>query len=166
MVVVAILAVLATAAVMTFSGTVSGYRISNQANGLAHDLQFARGEAIKRGLQVGVCASSDGATCSNSASWQFGWIVFVDANNNSSFDAGETVLRAETQNPGSNTLLADPANAGLNQVYFNRQGSTVAQPAVTFQLHDPNHTAALVRCVVLVPSGRATTVNSGIGNCS
>lgn len=167
MVVVAVMVIVGMALTVSFSGTVAGYRIAGAANSLSRDLQYARAEALKRGQPVSVCASSDGASCSGSTSWQTGWIVFYDANGNGAVDTsgGDVVLRAETQNPGKNTLSADNS---VSAVTFNRQGSIAGLPAnpVTFTLHEPTGSASLTRCVALVPSGRALIQNAGQGNCS
>jgi prepilin-type N-terminal cleavage/methylation domain-containing protein len=40
--------------------------------------KLARSEAALRGQAVSVCASANGASCSNSNNWSTGWIVFRD----------------------------------------------------------------------------------------
>lgn len=166
MVVVAVLLITSIAAALSFSGTISGYRIAGAANSLSRDLQFARSEALKRGQPVSVCASTNAASCSSSTAWQSGWIVFYDPDGDGAVNAGDTILRAETQNPGTTTFTADNA---VTSVTFNRQGSIAALPAnpVTFTLHDGSSTpnAALTRCVALMPSGRSTVQNTNAGNC-
>ncbi|MDE3012362.1 MAG: GspH/FimT family pseudopilin [Pseudomonadota bacterium] len=166
LVTVAVLMTLAVVAGATFSGTVSGYRIAGAANSLARDFQYARAEALRRGLPVSVCASTNGTSCSGSTAWASGWIVFFDANGNGAIDAGDSVLRAETQSTGNTTLAPD--NGTTTGVTFNRQGSVVALPnaVVTFKLHEASGNAALTRCITLVPSGRSSIVNAGNGNCS
>ncbi len=51
---------------------------------------LARSEAVRRGVTVTVCPSSDGAACSadGSVDWSAGWIVFTDLDGDSVFDSG------------------------------------------------------------------------------
>jgi prepilin-type N-terminal cleavage/methylation domain-containing protein len=63
MVVVAIAAILALIAAPSFTETINRTRRKTYANQLFEDLAFARSEAIKRGVPVTVCPSTDGANC-------------------------------------------------------------------------------------------------------
>src|SRR5690606_33253855 len=51
-------------------------QVTSQANTFVGALNLARGEAITRGVNVTVCASSDQATCGSD--WADGWIVVLD----------------------------------------------------------------------------------------
>ncbi|HZL92789.1 MAG TPA: GspH/FimT family pseudopilin [Vicinamibacterales bacterium] len=62
-------------------------------NGLLADLYYARNLAVTTNRRIVTCASSDGASCSNSAPWTDGRITFRDDNNNLTLDAGEEVVR-------------------------------------------------------------------------
>ncbi|SET73487.1 GspH/FimT family pseudopilin [Stenotrophomonas indicatrix] len=73
MVTVAVLAILITVALPSFSAMIVGNRITAAGNDLMAGLQFARHEAIRRNAAVQVCASADGQACSE-AGWQR-WIV-------------------------------------------------------------------------------------------
>src|SRR5271154_4492007 len=70
-------------------------RASSEINGLLGDLQLARGEAIREGQTVTVCASTDGASCSNSNSWQTGWIVFSDAIPIGTIEGNDSLLKVQ-----------------------------------------------------------------------
>src|SRR3974390_491891 len=90
--VVGVAAILLTIAAPSYRYITNSYRVSGEVNGLLGDLEFARVEAIKEGLTVPACVSSDGASCdTGSTTWQEGWIVFQDGNNNQTVDPGETV---------------------------------------------------------------------------
>jgi type IV fimbrial biogenesis protein FimT len=73
---IAIATILLSLAIPSFRYVTNSNRIASELNGLLGDLQLARAEAIKEGRTVTVCQSSDGATCTDSTSWQGGWIVF------------------------------------------------------------------------------------------
>ena len=96
MMVIAICAILLVIGVPSFKYVTVSNRISTEVNGLLGDMQYARSMAIKQGLPVTVCASTDGANCNGGAAWQSGWIVFLDSNANQIVDANEAVLRAQT----------------------------------------------------------------------
>jgi type IV fimbrial biogenesis protein FimT len=81
-------AILASIAVPAFSGFLHEDRNIGQANSLVASFNYARSEAIKRGLPAGVsvCPSTDGHTCTGTA-WSSGWLVVIQdlvtpANNN------------------------------------------------------------------------------------
>lgn len=73
MVAITVLAVLLGIGVPSFQATIQGNRISTTTNDLVAALQYARSEAIRRGVNVTLCSSGDQATCSGS--WANGWIV-------------------------------------------------------------------------------------------
>lgn len=73
MVVITVLAVLLGVGVPSFQNTIQGNRITTSANDVVAALQFARSEAVRRGVNVTLCSSSDQSTCSGV--WTDGWIV-------------------------------------------------------------------------------------------
>jgi type IV fimbrial biogenesis protein FimT len=129
LVVLAILAIgygIAGPAILTF---IQNSRITAQTNAVVASLNYARAEAIDRGVSVTVCKSNDNNTCDNSVNWEDGWIIFVDSDGNGSRDTSvgstETLLR--THGPlepydEPNTLRGN--NNVTNRVTFNSRGST------------------------------------------
>ena len=73
MVTITVLAVLLGVGVPSFQATIQGNRITTAANDLVAALQYARSEAVRRGVNVTVCSSNDQATCSGT--WTDGWVV-------------------------------------------------------------------------------------------
>lgn len=128
MFVVALIAVLLGVGAPALQTMVTNNRISTAAGDLMADLTFARATAISRTQRVGVCASSDQATCSGS-SWTQGWIVYMDANSNSDFDAGETIVRVREQLAGVLTVTPTPSTLGI---VFRPSGP--ADASRTFQI--------------------------------
>lgn len=61
--------------------TIRNNRLAGATNEFISTMIYARSEAVKRNVPVGVCRSSDGVTCvtSGSAGWAIGWLVYVDA---------------------------------------------------------------------------------------
>ena len=97
--VMTIIGILAAIGVPSFKYVRTSNRISGEINGLLGDMQSARSLALKQGLTVTVCTSSNGTTaptCNTGPAgnvWNTGWIVFLDSNGNQQVDAGEQVIR-------------------------------------------------------------------------
>lgn len=106
MVTVAVAAILAAVAVPGYQYLVRNNRMSATINDLVTDLHRARNEAIRRGLTVTICHSTDGRRCGSD--WSSGWIMFVDASNigkrNQSSQAGEPLLQVHGALPAGATL--------------------------------------------------------------
>lgn len=119
MVTIAIIAVLLAIADPSYQYITNSNRIAAEVNGLLGDLQYARAEAIKEGLNVVVCASSDNSSCAGTSDWKIGWIVFADINNNGTPDNGE-ILRIQKTFTSADTFQATPNS--LTAITFNREG--------------------------------------------
>ena len=82
MVAVMILAILITLTVPSFNNAALSGKLGGFANDLVAATQLARSEAIKRNVNVTLCASDDGDTCGTTAGWEVGWIVIADTTPN------------------------------------------------------------------------------------
>jgi type IV fimbrial biogenesis protein FimT len=154
LVVTAIVAILLSIGVPSYRYITNSYRMSSEANNLLGDLMYARGEAIKEGNGVTACASSDGATCSGSASWQNGWLVFSNAAAAANPAAG-TILRVQNKFTGT-TPDTFVAASGISAITYSREGfATTAAgfPNTVISLHDPTSNAIWTRCLAITPQG-------------
>jgi len=135
MITVAIAGIVMAFAVPALETFVKNDRLTTQINTLVSHLSYARNEAVTRSQQVGLCASSDSSTnnpsCSG-ADWAAGWILFVDSDGDSSFTAGETVLRVKPMLEGSNTLSSSAGNL----IIYDYRGFTPNLANATFSLCD------------------------------
>lgn len=95
MVTITIAAILAAIVVPSFNSAILSSKLTGFANNFLASSQLARSEAIKRNAVVRLCRSADGATCATSGTWQQGWIVFNDQDNDGVVDATETVLHVQ-----------------------------------------------------------------------
>jgi type IV fimbrial biogenesis protein FimT len=68
--------ILLSVGVPSFIEIIRDNRSTANANNLVSALAIARSEAIRRGVRVTLCRSSDGATCGGN--WADGWIAFID----------------------------------------------------------------------------------------
>jgi len=93
---VAVMCILTTLAIPSFTGLIRNNRLASESNLLLSLLTLGRSESVKRMQQVTLCKSSDGNTCSDASSiqWNQGMILFVDANANRILDTSEHIIRS------------------------------------------------------------------------
>jgi type IV fimbrial biogenesis protein FimT len=147
MIVVAILALLATIGVPGLRDVILNNRQVATVNELVTAMQMARSEAITRNTAwpaaVSICPSADGFGCSGS--WDDGWIVFTDSNGDGAFNAGA----------GDQVLRVFEAAGGMDisggAVSYRRDGRAIA--AVDFQVCD-SRGGSKARVIQLGLSGR------------
>ncbi|MDO9007108.1 MAG: GspH/FimT family pseudopilin, partial [Thiobacillus sp.] len=149
LVTVAIAAIVLTIAVPNFITFVQNSRLTGQANDLVTALNFARSEAIKRGVRVSVCSRSTDTTCAAATVWNTGWLVFVDTNGNGAVD-GEAVLLVRQPLESVNTLNS----SSLQRVTYQNTGFSGI--AGTLRLCDARSTAN-ARAIVVSAQGRVRT---------
>lgn len=116
-----ILIALAAPAIRTF---ILDQRLTTQANDFIADLNIARSEAIHRGVNVVICkqgGTDSSPSCSTSATWASGRVVFADSDSDGVLDSNETVLRVRQSLEGGNSLNAI---AGTNSIVFTNAGLT------------------------------------------
>lgn len=121
MVTLVIGAIMLTIAAPSFQSFIRTTHVRTIANDLAATFNLARSEAIKRGWPVTVCKSSDvlasSPACSTSASWEDGWLTFVDTDQDGIVDAADTPIRVGR--PGTERAsISGDANYGNYVIYF------------------------------------------------
>ncbi|MCW8825655.1 MAG: GspH/FimT family protein [Gammaproteobacteria bacterium] len=147
-------------------------RQATEINTLIGALSIARSEAIKRGFNVILCRSTDGATCANNGGWQQGWIIFVDADNNNAPQAAE-IIRVFGALSGRSTLI--PNNNFTNMVIYQPNGFS-SQVGTFVHCDDRDGDGdvldgddfTLGGAVIINRTGRArtdTAPNTGFANC-
>jgi len=97
LIVMAIMAILAALAAPSFAALVESWRVREATEQLQSTLYFARSEAIKRGGRIviqKIANNTNGCTTATSgASWDCGWLVCADTNDNGTCNATEPVLQ-------------------------------------------------------------------------
>jgi type IV fimbrial biogenesis protein FimT len=86
---ITVLGILMAIAVPGFTNFTLQTRVTAASNDLVTALNLARSEALRASAPAVACASSDGATCSDSTEWSQGWIVFADADGDGDVDDRE-----------------------------------------------------------------------------
>lgn len=97
MVTISVLAILLAVAVPNFQSFLLNNRLATSTNELVSSLAVARSEAVKRATRVTICKSANlnvaNPTCATGATWQNGWIVFVDSGIAGTVDGTDEILR-------------------------------------------------------------------------
>ena len=120
MMVVVMAGLLLAIGVPAMSNFIRNARITGAANDVMVGLHMARSEAIKRRQPVTLCTSASPLVANPvcTASTQlFGWITFVDTNQNGQRDAGETVLLQHE--PIATTITARGSANPFRVTYLN-----------------------------------------------
>lgn len=128
-------------------------------------MTLARGEAVKRGTQVGISAGLAAASAqagpattvvTGNTDFSGGWTVFVDADGNGRYDAGETIVRQQPAFTGSVVLTA---LASPSAIVFNGRGFLVPSNPITINVCSP--AAAKGYQVRIEPIGLADVAETG-----
>lgn len=140
LIVIAIGAILASLAAPSFTSFINNTTQSSAMTQLTSDLNRARGEAIKRNSRVLICArNTAGTDCVNGASWQSGWLICYDADQNASCDTapvdGSNPNPIAVHAPVSSKLTLLGSNNALNPIRFNPSGTQGAGGAATLTLN-------------------------------
>jgi type IV fimbrial biogenesis protein FimT len=152
MITLSIAAILLAVAVPSYQSVMVQSRLTTQANELMTALHYARSEAVKRGVRVTICKSSDGTACTSGGSWQDGWLIFSDAGTTGTVDGGDEILRVFPALNGS--TLEGGSNFG-NWISYRSNGRSQGSgssnpPNGTFSLC--NHASG--RSIIINHSGR------------
>jgi type IV fimbrial biogenesis protein FimT len=162
LVTVAVASIFLAVAPGTFLNLLNTARLKSQIYDFNDSLNFARSEAVKRGLPVTVCPSTDQLTCAASGTrFESGWIVFVDINNSQTVDAGDEVLRATTALITNYTLRGTSATTLNSYITFNSKGRASASGTYILCKSSAINPS---RAILISSTGRITaaTDNNGI----
>ena len=155
MVTISIVAILASIAIPSFTSITAKVRMKSEIDTIASDLNFARSEAAKRGLDISVCPIGGCAT----TSWSGGWTIFRGTL--STTISATNKIRSQYALASSDTLTS--AGSLTGGVSFNRNGFTYADGQIT--LHDAADTTSLRRCLKFTTIGN-WVLKTGGTDCS
>ena len=139
---ITVAAILLAIAVPGFKYVTTANRASSEINALLGDMQMGRGEAMKEGQFVTICASTDGATCAGITAWNSGWIVFSGV---PPFTPGDPIVKIQRPFSSADSLVSDH---GITAITFNREGiAWNLGQGFTFTLQDSTANPAYTRCL-------------------
>ena len=96
--------------------------------------------------------------------WAGGWFVFEDANGNSAFNSGETVLRFQSKSSAIGSIMSTNK---INAFNFTATGRlrTVGN-ATTLTFGGPAYSNSQQRVVCVSMSGHVRIAGDGLSSCS
>lgn len=103
---IAVMIILVSIALPSFMGFIQANRLTAQTNDLVTVLNYARSEAIKRGVRVTLCSSNNGTSCLGSTTWDTGWIAFIDTNGDG-LVGGEQIMQVRGALEADNALRSN-----------------------------------------------------------
>lgn len=162
----AVSAILLTIGIPSFAALIHSTRLTSATNALVSSLHLARSEAIKRGSRVAICPSATGSACTNGG-WHQGWVVFHDANNNVSLDAGEQAVLIQPSLPTGLWVTSKGSTAGY--ISYAPSGETRqisgAWQAGTLTLCNESGPLDAARQVIISRTGRPRTARVALASC-
>ncbi len=96
MVTLTVMGISLSVAVPSFQTVVNNNRRSTAVNQLVSTMHVARSEAVTRNLQVTVCPSTNGTSCTATA-WHKGWLAFPDLDGDRAVDGNEPIMTVASE---------------------------------------------------------------------
>lgn len=169
LVTLAVALVLVSIAVPAMNVFVAKRATASAADDLAHAMQVARSEALKRSATIAVCASTDpnasSPTCGASTDWAKGWLIFLDADQDQDFGNGDVLIEVgqASSSIGTLTEASDESSA-----MFMANG--LADGGRSFELTsrlDENNSSydSSIRKVCVNVAGRVKILEGGASSC-
>lgn len=147
-------------------------RLATQTNDMLASLHLARTEAIKRNARVTVCKSANASAATPAcdttigASWDIGWIVFIDSASFGTREAPAEVLLDSHPRVGNSVVIAPrdmdvtvPDYISYTSRGVVRQADGVTAQSGVFRVCD-DRGLKHARGVVLSPTGRIEVTTS------
>lgn len=153
---VAVAALLLSVAVPSYRGLMQSSRITAQTNDIVSALHLARSEAVKRGVAVTLCPTTDGSTCAGATDWTSGWLAFTDHSGTAGqLDGSDHTLRSWGALSGEATLTGS-----VSFVRFQPLGVLASPVNLTLSIPDGGSSGA-ARTICVSRPGRPYVVHSG-----
>ena len=160
--VMSIISIVTAFATPSFVGLIQKFRLMGEATALSGALANARSEAIRQGVKVTVCVSTDGVNCATGeTNWLAGWMIYA-----APIAAPTSIVKLRVQNKWkSSDKLAATGLTPISSVDFNRDGFLTGSGgnALAFQADTVPPNPAARHCVKLFLTGHREVTN---GACS
>jgi len=156
MMTIVIVAVLVSLAGPNFRILIQNNRQVSHTNEFITSMHQARSEAVKRGSQVRITATT---TTDTANEWGPGWSVWVDLDSDNTLDTNER-LRNAIDHTDSITLNS---NGNVTEYRYDPDGSLALGAPDTLDICDSSRNGESRRRVSFAPNGRVSLDTSG--NC-
>lgn len=146
MVVISIIAILLAIGVPNMRDLLERNAVAGHVNGFVGAVNFSRSEALKRGISIVMCRSSNAdttaaPTCLGSdKNWEGGWIVFADRNGDTQMAtaSSDVLLRVQGRLTDSGGISQNPASilvfrptglmsSGISSITFDSRSLSTQQ---------------------------------------
>ena len=124
----------------------AGREVNSESAALAASLRLARSEALKRGMEVTVCPSTDGKICQTSPDWTKGWLVFADNNADGVLTTGQSDLAIQSLRASFHGIAA-VAGAPAAVTFFRNGILRTDAASFEFQIKSGSSEGAQKVCV-------------------
>ena len=153
----ALVSLLLSIAVPTFTGLLLDARMTSSINSLVHAIHLGKQSAGTRLSDIALCKSANGRTCAHERHWQDGWALFEnrDRDHPPAIDLHEPIL-AIGGSFVSGTIAA-------NREYFIFRPFNIRSTNGTLTFCDRRGVDA-ARALIISPTGRPRTAASGPSN--
>ena len=132
LIVVSIMAILVAMSVPSFSRIVLNQQISDERQTLYDGLRLARAEAVRRAAMITLCKSSNAQTCGGTgATWDQGWLIFVDQNQDKTLTTGEEVLYSHLSASSKVTV-----HSNITTISFAATGYLIGAEGGTYHFYN------------------------------
>lgn len=174
MVVLAIVAILATLAVPSFTRLIQSNTMSSNVNTFMADMRYARSESIRRGGGVVMCRSdAPEATlpvCNTTSGpggngWVSGWIVYLDANHDGIIAAGK-LLRIQSPLSRMDSIKEKEANASSLFRFTATGRLSDVSSATSLHFGGSAYAVDVQRVLCVNAGGHARIAGDGAASCS
>lgn len=167
LVVVSMLSILTAMALPSFKLLIDRWRVQQAVDNIRATMFYARSEAIRRGGDVYVeklPKTTPGCTLAESAAdWDCGWVVFIDANNDKRWNAGEEIQRFAASPSLTVTRSTESANIAIDRWGMIDGGDSVG---FTIAPYPSTETSPLTKDVCIAASGRMLVSAHSTDTCS
>jgi type IV fimbrial biogenesis protein FimT len=148
MVTLAVLVILITVAIPSFTSLIQNSRSAALANSIVIALNVARSEAVKRNALINLCPGNDGSACPGN--WTNGWIVQLNT--------GATTVQVWDA-PDTGAVITQVG--GNSTIRFDGSGRmTLPAAAVTINSRYPNCTGQQARQIQISTTGRVSVTRA------
>lgn len=158
---VTIFLIIAVIAVPSFYGLVNDMRADSEISKVNTAIQYARVQALSRGMAITLCKSQDKRSCGGS--WSDGLMVFIDKDNTHQVSQPENILRVYSGVSAFGELSFN-AFAAEDYLQILPTGLTNWQNG-TFVYCAKNREARFARSLIISNTGRIRETKGDVGIC-
>ncbi len=143
---IAIVAILATIALPSFARVIASNSMVSGVNEVIAAVNLAPTEAISRGSETGICASSNGSTCGTD--WNAGYLVYA---------AGAGTPRVIFPLRAGKLTSRNVLTGSVDDINFNNRGlSASGAAALSYKPKNERYVEQLQRCLIISATGIVT----------